>query len=258
MPYHKNKTKQNASKGLSTKCLREHRCCTRQRTSQVNWSGGDEALAGLTPDKIRDFVDQCLEDNAGYEDRSGWSIDQFQRFWQLQNEQKLHKVEVAANVGGDKAAKKTFRERTRRFRKGIDMRNFEALPPGYVVVFNMLFQKLLKEEKAYLMAQLAYWDRALNPKFWKHRVSFCFGAPKMAEQGQFQVPNKLVPGPNEEPVAGPSRRWIPIQPPNPPKKIQIRFTQPTKKFYVGYMPQREVAALPGRQVTEAPLTTPGE
>ncbi|CAG7826057.1 unnamed protein product [Allacma fusca] len=149
--------------------------------------------------------------------------------------------------------------------------------------------QIAKEERAGLMAEIAGWDHALDPNFWRARVRFCFGAPDLAERGQFQNQNDLVPGPpNVEPVAGPSRKWVPIQPPPkkkplPPKKaarkvevvvgpadhraivppipldnIQIRFTQPTNKFYVGHLPQREVAALPGRQVTEVPLKTRGE
>ncbi|CAG7816810.1 unnamed protein product [Allacma fusca] len=121
----------------------------------INWSGWDKALADLTPDKIRDFVDQCLEDNPGYEDRRGWSVDKFERFWQWQKGQKLHKVEVAGNTCGVKSASKTFRTRMQRFRKGLDMPCFQGVPPGYVVMFHMFFQKLLKEEKAYLMEQLA-------------------------------------------------------------------------------------------------------
>ncbi|CAG7721052.1 unnamed protein product [Allacma fusca] len=220
----------------------------------MNWSGFEEELANLTPDKVRQFVDDCVAENPSYEDRCGWCFDQFVNLWQLQRRQKYHNIEVAGNEGGNKSANKTFRIRVQRFRQGLQRPCLDGLPPA-------------KEERAAMVAEMAAWDHVLDPNFWRARVRICFGVPDLAERGQVGTyptpPKNNPPAPKKaarkvEAIAGPAEALDPraIIPPIPLDNIQIRFTQPTKKFYVGHLPQREVAALPGRQVTEVPLQTP--
>ncbi|CAG7826056.1 unnamed protein product [Allacma fusca] len=46
------------------------------------------SLADPTPDKVRQFVDDFVAETPSYEDRRGWSFDQFVNLWQLQIWQK--------------------------------------------------------------------------------------------------------------------------------------------------------------------------
>ncbi|CAG7729111.1 unnamed protein product, partial [Allacma fusca] len=97
---------------------------------------------------------------------------------------------------------------------------------------------------------------------------------------------------NVDETAGPSRRFIanaprsaprtlqsvPLPPPRPRpaealgrapdqvsrepqlqlEGIEVIVVQPVRNVYVGHLPQREVAVLPGRSVVEAPVLKPGE